>query len=112
MSDEDYTSIMKAVYKQSADGCIALQKKVGNYSKDRAEIYLRNEEKIRKVLAEMPTSDEIRKLLEKVELDINDFYAFYGEEKIKNAVRYAKDLKDRYTVLWMNYDFFGIGRDL
>ena len=112
MSDEDYTSIMKSVYKQSADGCIALQKKVGNYSKDRAEIYLRNEEKIRKVLAEMPSSDEIRKLLEKVELDINDFYAFYGAEKIKNAVNYAKDLKDRYTVLWMNYDFFGIGRDL
>ena len=112
MSDEDYTKVMKSIYKQSADGCIALQKKVGNYSKDRAEIYLRNEEKIRKVLAEMPAPDEILKLLEKVELDINDFYAFYGEEKIKNAVLYAKDLKDRYTVLWMNYDFFGIGRDV
>jgi hypothetical protein len=28
----------------------------------------------------------------------------YGEEKIKDAIKYAKDLKDRYTVLWLNYD--------
>ena len=29
----------------------------------------------------------------------------YGREKIEKAVLYAKDLKDRYSVLWMNYDF-------
>jgi hypothetical protein len=33
-----------------------------------------------------------------------DFYKLYGEEKIQNAIAYAKDLKDRYSVLWMNYD--------
>ena len=27
----------------------------------------------------------------------------YGEEKIRDAVKYAKDLKDRYTVLWLYY---------
>ena len=31
----------------------------------------------------------------------------YGAEKINDAVWYAKDLKDRYTVLWLNYDLFG-----
>ena len=35
------------------------------------------------------------------------FYDLYDSEKIKNAILYAKDLKDRYTVLWMNYDLFG-----
>ena len=107
MSDEEYTGIMKKIYKASAEGCIALQKKAGNYSNDRTEIYLEKEDEIRKVLSEMPSSEEIKSLLKKVNLDINDFYAFYGEDKIKNAVLYAKDLKDRYTVLWMNYDFFG-----
>ena len=31
---------------------------------------------------------------------------FYGEDKIKDAYLYAKDLKDRYSVLWMYYDLF------
>jgi hypothetical protein len=42
-----------------------------------------------------------------VGLDVNEFYALYGKEKIKDAILYAKDLKDRYTVLWLNYDLFG-----
>ena len=32
---------------------------------------------------------------------------FTGKKKINDAVAYAKDLKDRYTVLWLNYDLFG-----
>ena len=28
----------------------------------------------------------------------------YGKEKIETALCFAKDLKDRYTVLWMYYD--------
>ena len=28
----------------------------------------------------------------------------FDAEKIKKAIAYAKDLKDRYTVLWLNYD--------
>jgi hypothetical protein len=38
---------------------------------------------------------------------MKEFYALYSEEKINNAILYAKELKDRYTVLWVNYDFFG-----
>ena len=29
-----------------------------------------------------------------------------SEEKIKNAILYAKDLKDRYSVLWLYYGYF------
>lgn len=107
LSDEEYSETMNSLYKESAEGCIALQKKVGNYEKDRTEIYLKKEKEIRKILAEMPSSAEIKKLLENVGLDTDDFYVFYGEEKINNAVLFAKDLKDRYTVLWLNFDFFG-----
>ena len=44
-------------------------------------------------------------------LDGAELTRFYGEQKIRDAVRYAKDLKDRYTVLWIYYDFFGGDED-
>ena len=52
----------------------------------------------------MPSASEISNMLRLVELDINEFVELYGKEKILSAIRYAKDLKDRYTVLWLNYD--------
>ena len=104
---EAYEKRIKAIYKQVADGCIELQDKVGNYSTDRTVIYREKETEIRKILSEMPTGNQIKDLLSLVGLDINDFYKLYGKDKINNAIIYAKDLKDRSTVLWVNYDFFG-----
>lgn len=105
--EEQYKSDMKAIYKEVSDGCIALQKKIGNYEKDRVTIYRQKEKEIRAILAEMPKAEEIEKMLSAVRLDISEFYGIYSEERINNSIVYAKDLKDRYTVLWMNYDFFG-----
>ena len=39
-----------------------------------------------------------------VGLDIHSFETTYGQKKIQHAIWYAKDLKDRYSVLWMYYD--------
>ena len=36
-------------------------------------------------------------------LDICAFEDFYGKETLHDAILYAKDLKDRYTVLWLSY---------
>ena len=102
---EEYRAEMERVYKQVAPGCMALQEEMGRYKSDDAAPYLDHEDAIRAVLAEMPSTKEIERLLGLVELDPAQFYAFYGEEVIADAVRCAKDLKDRYTVLWMNYDF-------
>jgi glycerol-1-phosphate dehydrogenase [NAD(P)+] len=109
---EIYESKIKSVYKQAADGCIKLQDKVGNYGNDRINIYLEKETEIRKILEEMPSSKEIYDMLCLVGLDINKFYTLYGKEKINNAILYAKDLKDRYTVLWLNYDLYGDNRNV
>ena len=35
---------------------------------------------------------------------MEDFEQAYSPAKIQNALFYAKDLKDRYTVLWLYYD--------
>ena len=77
---------------------------MGRYKQNRLPIYKENEQEIRRILGKMPSADEIKEMLSLCELDINEFYELYGKEKIANAVRYAKDLKDRYTVLWYNYD--------
>lgn len=103
--NDEYLSNINRVYGKVAEGCIELQKKVGNYEKDRLSVYKQKENEIREILSEMPTAAEIEEMLERVEISMNDFYNMYSNEKIEDAVRYSKDLKDRWTVLWMNYDF-------
>ena len=78
-----------------------------SYKQNRIDIYQQKESTIKELLASVPSSEEIEKMLSLLELDIQDFYTEYGEEKIKDAILYAKDLKDRYSVLWLNYDLFG-----
>ena len=90
-----------------AEGCIALQDKAGVYGTDRMAIYKQRESDIRNVLAEMPTTEEIKNILGRVGLGMREFYDMYDVKKIENAIMYAKDLKDRYTVLWLYYDLFG-----
>ena len=97
---------MEAVYGSVAAGCIALQDKLGTYTRDLGPVYLAKEQEIREILAQCPTAREMEELLSLAEIDMQDFYALYGEEKVANAVRYAKDIKDRYSVLWLNYDLF------
>ena len=107
LSDEDYRKKMAEIYKSVADGCIELQNKVGNYKADRLALYLEKETEIKTILSEVPSSEELKKMLALVNLDMDEFYKLYTPEKLDNATLYAKDLKDRYTVLWLNYDLFG-----
>ena len=105
---EEYEAEIKRVYGSAAEGCIALQDKVGNYAKNRLPVYLEKEAEIRQILAEMPSAEEITRILAAVGYDTADFYKLYDAQKIKDAIPYAKELKDRYTVLWLYYDLFGI----
>ena len=105
---EEYEAEIKRVYGSAAEGCIALQDKVGNYAKNRLPVYLEKEAEIRAILAEMPSAKEIEQILAAVGYDTADFYKLYDAQKIKDAIPYAKELKDRYTVLWLYYDLFGI----
>ena len=104
---EEYVSQIKRIYGPVAEGCIALQDKVSLYEKDMLSVYKAKETQIRQVLAEMPKADQIQKMLAAVKLDMDAFYKLYSESKICDAISYAKELKDRYTVLWLYYDLFG-----
>lgn len=106
-SEADHKAKMLEIYKSVAEGCIELQNKIGNYKNDRSKIYKEKEAEIKNILAEVPTAEKIEKMLSLVELDMKEFYTLYSEKKISDAISYAKDLKDRYTVLWLYYDLIG-----
>ena len=105
---QEYEKKILELYGESVGkGCIALQDKMGRYQENRAPVHKEKEAEIKEILASMPSGEEIDKMLSLVELDYNELYTLYGKETVENAVKYAKDLKDRYTVLWLNYDLGG-----
>ena len=107
LSREEYVAKMDEVYGKIGASCVALQDRIGRYGEDRLPAYRAHEGEIRALLASTPTAQEIEEMLRAVGMDMHEFYTLYGEEKIKTALSYAKDLKDRYSVLWMYYDMFG-----
>lgn len=103
-NEATYESEIRRIYGKIADEVLALQKKYGLYGKDRVKIYREKWDDIRNLLADAPTSQEMLALVERVGISYDGFRTLYGEEKLADAMLYAKDLKDRYTVLWTYYD--------
>lgn len=101
---EEWKMRIKRIYSSSADEVISLQDKLGWYKReDESE---RKWEEIKKILVEAPSAAEFEDMLSCVGLYYKDFERLYGKDKINDAIFYAKDLKDRYSVLWLNYLFF------
>lgn len=103
-NEKDWEGNIKKVYKKAGDGIIELQKKVGLIYKDRTEIYKENWNEIKEILSEVPNCEKTEGYLNEIGLPVCDFYEMYSEEKLENAVKYARALKDRYTVLWLYND--------
>ena len=99
----DWEAQVRKCYGKAGDGCIALQDKIGFYAKDYLSIYREKWSEIRKVLAEVPSSEDILHNLEVAGMDLKEFDDLYGAEKIEECKWLAKDLKDRYSVLWIYY---------
>ena len=53
-------------------------------------------------------TEEIEQILNSIGLSMDAFCSVYSPETLDQALHDAKDLKDRYTVLWMYYDLFGM----
>ena len=87
-------------------GCIDLKEKLNRYTEKRIDIYAKYERGIKALFDDMPSSWEIAGNIEKRGLSLSDFYSVYSTDLIKDALRYAKDLKDRYTALGMYHDIF------
>lgn len=103
LSDESRKKCYQAIYKNHWTEVWDLQQEAGRYAKEPATraFYAAHWEEIRAILSECPTAAEIRDMLVEVGFDMTLFEKMYGEKKIQNAVWVAKDLKDRYSVLWL-----------
>ena len=104
---DDYKAEIRRIYGSISDGVIELQNKLGWYDIDRVSVYKEKWGEIRSILSDCPSSAQMLSMCSSVGLDYTAFTDLYGKEKIGDALLYAKDLKDRYTVLWMYFDLFG-----
>jgi len=101
---EKYEQNIRRIYGSVADEVLALQHRLGWYDVDRVAVYREKWADICDILADCPSSAQMLKLTQKIGLSYDDFNAMYGEKRISDARLYAKDLKDRYSVLWMYFD--------
>ena len=99
---------IKRIYTSAADGVIALQDKVGLYNELDNQALASKWNEACQVLSDAPSAAVMEGFVDAIGLNMADFYAFYKESVLTDAVRYAKDLKDRFTVLWLAYAL-GIG---
>ena len=102
----DWERNIRNIYSAAAQGVIDLQDRQGWYEQNRLPVYAEKWQEILAVLREVPSARELTAYLESVGLDIREFEGAYSREKLQNALWYAKDLKDRYSVLWLYYDLF------
>jgi len=105
---ENWKKEINRIYSTSADGIIALQEKLGWYDVDDFENVISKWDEIKEILKDAPTKEEMTSMIERVGLDYSEFEKLYGKGKITDAIFYAKDLKDRYTVLWLAYKYFNL----
>ncbi|MBE5784144.1 MAG: sn-glycerol-1-phosphate dehydrogenase [Clostridiales bacterium] len=91
------------IYGDFVDEVAAIQEKAGWYRRFDGAALQEKWPEICNILSECPTREETLRMIGQVGLDYADFEKTYGLEKIKDALRYGKDLKDRYTILWPYY---------
>lgn len=77
----------------------AMQDKNGTYTTDRSGFIRDHWPAILSYLQQTPGVAFMKKVLGKAGYDLEDFKAMYGLDKIRDAVRYASDIKTRYTLL-------------
>ncbi len=96
---------IEGIYSTSAEEVKKLQARLNWYNTASYENVAAKWDAIREVLTEAPDEKRMLEMVESVGLDYSEFVKLYGQEKIDTAILYAKDLKDRYSVLWLNYMF-------
>ncbi len=99
-------SSWQRIYGPIADEVKALQEEAGSYRRDMTALYRERWPEIRAILSECPTAGEFRAMLARAGYEPDGDRKLYGDSGIRDAVFYGKDLKDRYSVLWLYYDLF------
>lgn len=91
----------RRIYGDFAGEVMAIQDKAGQYERKMDGIYRARWDEIRRILSECPTAAKITEMLRDAGFVMEDFEGLYGKRKIRNGIWFGKDLKDRYSVLWL-----------
>ncbi len=97
-----YKEIFHDFYTEVVD----IQNKAQRYDHPVFDKYIENWEKVKEILKECPTSEEIKAMLTDAGIDLSAFRKLYDEKRIENGMWFAKDIKDRYSILWLYFDLF------
>jgi len=100
--EECYEKIYGAIAPEVSE----LQKSAGRYANSVNDVYREKWDEVIAILSECPKAAEIGEMLTDCGFDLSLFVPMYGAEKIQNGIWFAKDLKDRYSVLWLYYNMF------
>ncbi len=107
VAEKERLAAYRRIFKHVAPEVEVLQRKAGYYDRDMAAIYREKWDEIRAILAECPTEREITAMLTAVGFDLDAFAAMYGADCIADSRLWGKDLKDRYSFLWIYFALFG-----
>ena len=97
-----YQKLYGSIWEEVRD----LQRRAGRYANPKDDFYCDHWQQVKAILDKCPSAAEIETMLTDVGFDLALFEQKYGVEKIQNGVWFAKDLKDRYSVLWLYDDVF------
>ena len=106
ISDEVREKCYEKIYGRIAPEVIELQKTAGRYANPVNDVYREKWSDVLAILNECPTAAEIEEMLTDCGFDLSLFEEMYGTNKIQNGIWFAKDLKDRYSVLWLYFNVF------
>lgn len=104
--EEQRLNAWQRIYGPIAGEVVQLQKDAGSYTKDLTAVYREKWPQIREILGSCPTAEACREMFRSAGYDLSAFEKMYGRDKIRNAMLYGKDLKNRYSVLWLYYELF------
>lgn len=99
--DEQRLAAYREIYGPVAPEVWELQKKAGRYDFPLPAAYTEKWEEIRAILSECPTAAEMQTMLTDAGFDGLEFTRCYTKERVEQGVCWGKDLKDRYSVLWL-----------
>ena len=103
VSPEERKAEYARIYSSYAGEVQAIQDKAGSYERDLTPVYAEKWQEMKAIMAECPTAAEITKMFTDAGFVMEEFEGMYGAKKIRDAMFYGKDLKDRYSVLWPYY---------
>lgn len=87
------------IYASLAPEVKRLQNEAGFYDTNRIQLIRQKWPEIKAVLMEAPSRSEMEQLLECAGYHVLKFVDFYTADVIRTGIEYAKDLKNRYTLL-------------